>query len=123
MKWALVFFTIFILVIIVMADAGVLARYLGFLYLYPYGDKVGHFLLYGILAFLLNMSVFRSHPDRTRAWVAVRYGLILVVLIGLEEFSQRFFSNRTYDLVDLMLSYLGVICFSVLAAKCRSPHN
>lgn len=117
MKWAASLFTILIVVIIVMADAGVLARYLGFLYLYPYGDKVGHFFLYGILAFLLNLALFRSHPDRSRTWVALRYGLILVVLIGLEEFSQQYFSSRIYDMVDLTFSYLGVFCFSVLAVR------
>lgn len=119
MKWAAILFTLLIIVIIVMADAGVLAQYLGFLYLYPFGDKVGHFVLYGILAFLLDLALFRSHPDRSRRWVAVRYGLILALLIGLEEFSQQFFSNRTYDLVDLTFSYLGVFCFSVLAVKTK----
>lgn len=117
MKWLAILFTLFILLIIVMADAGILAQYLGFLYLYPYGDKVGHFVLYGILAFLLDLALFHSAPNQSRKSLAVKCGLILALLIGIEEFSQQFFSNRTFDLVDLACSYLGVIFFSWLALK------
>jgi hypothetical protein len=38
-------------------------------------------------------------------------------LIGLEEFSQQFFANRTFSLLDLTASYLGVIFFSWLALR------
>jgi len=117
MKWIAILFTLFILLIIVMADAGILAHYLGFLYLYPYGDKVGHFTLYGILTFLLDLSLFHSAPAHSWKSLAVKCGLILALLIGIEEFSQQFFSNRTFDLVDLTFSYLGVIFFSWLALK------
>ena len=40
---------------------------------------------------------------------------ILSLLIGLEEYSQQFFAKRTFDLVDLTFSYLGVIFFSWVA--------
>ena len=115
MKWLAVLFAVFILLIIVMADAGVLAQYLGFLYSYPFGDKVGHFVLYGILALLINLALFRSRPDQRPSLLAVKCGLILALLIGLEEFSQQRFANRTFDLIDLTFSYLGVISFSALA--------
>jgi len=120
MKWLAILFTLFILLIIVMADAGILAQYLGFLYLYPYGDKVGHFVLYGILTFLLDLALFRSVAAQSRKLLAVRCGLILALLIGIEEFSQQFFSNRTFDLVDLIFSYLGVAFFSWLALKFKN---
>ena len=44
-------------------------------------------------------------------------GLTLALLIGIEELSQRSFSNRTFDLIDLSASYLGLIFFSWLAMK------
>ena len=100
MKWLAVLFALFIILIIVMADAGVLAQYLGFLYSYPFGDKVGHFMLYGILALLINLALFHSRPEQSRRLLAVKCGLILALLIGLEEFSQQFFANRTFDLID-----------------------
>jgi len=119
MKWLAFLFTVFILLVIVMADMGVLAHYLGFLYLYPFGDKVGHFMLYGILALLVNLTVFRAVPSQSRGFLAVKVGLILSLLIGLEEFSQQFFASRTFDLVDLIFSYLGVVSFSWLALKIK----
>lgn len=119
MTWIAILFTLFILLIIVMADAGVLAQYLGFLYLYPFGDKVGHFVLYGVLAFLLDLGLFRSAPIQSWKPLAAKCGLILALLIGIEEFSQQFFSNRTFDLVDLAFSYLGVIFFSWLALQVK----
>lgn len=120
MKWIAGLFALFIILIIVMADAGVLAQYLGFLYAYPHGDKVGHFILYGILALLINLTLFRSRPDQRPSLLAVKCGLILALLIGLEEFSQRLFANRTFDLIDLSFSYLGVTCFSVLSVHIKN---
>lgn len=117
MKWLALLFTAFILLIIVLADAGVLSRYAGFLYAFPFGDKAGHFILYGILALLLNLALFRARPDQSRGRLAVQCGLILGLLIGLEELSQHSFASRTFDLVDLTFSYLGVVFFSWVAIK------
>ena len=115
MKWLTFFFVLFIILIIVLADMGILARYVGFVYAMPYGDKVGHFILYGILALLINLTIFRSRPDQSRKLLAVRTGLILALLIGLEEISQQYFADRTFSFMDLSFSYLGVIAFSWLA--------
>ena len=119
MKWLAVLFTLFIILIIVLADAGILKNYVGFIYDFPYGDKAGHFILYGILTLLINLALFRSYPDQSRLRLAVRCGLTLALLIGFEEFSQRYFSTRTFDLVDLTFSYLGVAFFSGVAIKSK----
>jgi hypothetical protein len=116
MKWLTVLFTLFIILIIIWADTGKLGI-LAFVYRIPFADKVGHFLLYGILVLLVNLTLFRAIPSKKRGWIALLSGLTLAVLIGLEELSQRSFSNRTFDLVDLSASYLGVIFFSWLAVK------
>ena len=120
MKWLAILFGIFVILIIVLADAGTLPRYLGPIYDYPNGDKVGHFVLYGILAFLIDQSLFRSLPPSSslrtsRKLLAVKCGLILALAITVEEFSQQYFSFRTFDLLDLTCSYLGVAFFSWLA--------
>ena len=120
MKWLAILFGIFVILIIVLADAGTLPRYLGPIYDYPNGDKVGHFVLYGILAFLIDLSLFRSLPPSSslrtsRILLAVKCGLILALAITVEEFSQQYFSFRTFDLLDLTFSYLGVAFFSWLA--------
>ena len=116
MKWLTILFTLFIILIIVLADTGNLGI-LAILYRIPFADKVGHFLLYGILVLLINLTLFRSIPSQNRNWIALLSGLTLALLIGLEELSQQNFSSRTFDLVDLSASYLGVIVFSWLAIK------
>ena len=103
--------------IIFLADAGMLARYLGPLYGFPYGDKVGHFILYGILTLLIDLTLLRSLPNQSRKRVAVMIGSVLVLLIGLEELSQQYFSSRTFSLSDLAASYLGVVFFSWVAIR------
>jgi polysaccharide biosynthesis protein VpsQ len=117
-KWITVLFALFIIFIIVLADRG----QLGILKLVnriPYGDKAGHFMLYGILSFLIDLTFFRSFPLRGPKLVVVVSGLILAIFIGLEEFSQQYFAERTFSLRDLIASYLGVIFFSWLALKIK----
>lgn len=116
MKWITVLFVLFIILIIVLADMGEL----GILYRInriPYADKAGHFILYGILALLIDLTLFGSFPSLPRTRIAVTSGLILALLIGLEEFSQQYFADRTFSLMDLGASYLGVISFSWLAIR------
>jgi VanZ family protein len=126
MKWLTILFTLFIILIIVLADMGKLGTL--FLTRIPYADKAGHFILYGILALLVSLSLFRSLPPslslrRSRKWVVVVSSSMLALLIGLEEFSQQYFSNRTFSLSDLTASYLGVIFFSWLATRTKHTHD
>jgi VanZ family protein len=115
-KWAAILFALFIVLIIVLADSGRLGV-LAVVNQVPFGDKAGHFILYGILALLINLSLFRSFPQHSQSRIVFWSVLILVLLIGAEEYSQQFFARRSYDLVDLTFSYLGVILFSWLALK------
>jgi VanZ family protein len=118
MKWLTIFFALFIILIIVLADTGNLGI-LQRVNRIPLGDKTGHFVLYGILTLLINLTLFRSFSSQSRTRVAVLIGLILALLIGLEEFSQRIFSSRTFSLGDLTASYLGVVFFSWLALRTK----
>jgi len=119
MKWLAILFAFLIILIIVLADMGALPPYLRLLKDLPYGDKVGHFILYGILTLLVDLALFRSLPNQSPKQITFMSGLILAVLIGLEEFSQRYFADRTFSLKDLAASYLGVIFFSWLALRMR----
>ncbi len=91
--------------------------FLRFINKIPHGDKIGHFVLYGILTLLVDLALFRSFPHLNRHLLVLRVALILALLIGLEEFSQQYFPSRSFDLVDLAFSYLGVIFFSWVALK------
>jgi VanZ family protein len=118
MKWLTTLFALFIVFIIVLADMGKLGI-LRFVNSIPYGDKIGHFVLYGILTLLLDLTFIRALPARSPKLLVVSIGLILAVLIGAEEFSQQYFPNRTFDLADLTFSYLGVSFFSWLALSIK----
>ena len=117
MKWLTILFGLFIVGIIILADMGKLGI-LNFLTAHNL-DKVGHFVLYGILTLLLDLTLFRALPNHSRQSIVVWYGLILALIIGLEEFSQRFFPSRHSDIVDLTFSYLGIIFFSWLALRIK----
>ncbi len=116
MKWWALGFGVVIVGIIVLADT----RHLGFLgrlYDFPYGDKVGHFLLFGLLSLLVNLAALERWR-KSEAWhVVLGVSLLMAMLIGLEEFSQRFVPARTSSIWDLTASYLGVALFAWAALK------
>ena len=116
MKWLTFSFALFLVLIIVLADMGRLGLF-AVVYRIPFADKLGHFILYGIFALLLNLTLFRSFPKQNKIVLAVTSGLTLAALIGIEELSQLSFVNRTFSLADLSASYLGVIFFAWLALK------
>lgn len=117
MKWLAVLFALLIVLIIVLADLGALPWFLEVWNDYPYGDKAGHFVLYGLLTLFVDLAFFRSFRSQSPKRVAVMIGLVLALLIGLEEFSQQFIAERTFSLLDLAAGYLGVIFFSWLALR------
>ena len=124
MKWLAIFFGLFIIAIVILADT----RHLGSLYTiynFPFGDKVGHFFLFGLLSLVVNLSVLESEsglqPEFQRK--AVKTSLILALFVGLEEFSQRWFPARTSDLFDLSASYLGIAFFAFIALKIKAKRS
>ena len=118
MKYFTILFTLFIILIITLSNLGQLG-FLKILNQLPFADKIGHFVLYGILTLLLDLTFTRALPPPSRKLVVLRIALILSLLIGLEEYSQQFFAKRTFDLVDLTFSYLGVIFFSWVSLKIK----
>jgi len=122
MKYLAVGFALFILAVIVAADMGVIGPYLKWLTFFG-GDKLGHFLLFGMLSLFVNLALFQSLPGRDPTRVVVISCLILALVIGAEELSQNIFSTRTFSWLDLTASYLGVALFSLLSLKIRNTHK
>jgi VanZ family protein len=120
-RWAILF-GMFLAFIIVLADMGHLG-FLGVLYEFPLGDKAGHFILFGILSLLINLSVFEARAVSRLARSAVMCSLSLAIPIGLEEFSQRWIQTRTFSLLDLAASYLGVGAFAWLAVEIQKRRS
>ncbi len=116
MKILTVLFALFIVAVIVLADLDRLGV-LEVLYRFPYGDKVGHFILYGVLTLLVNLTTLRSSRFSDPKRAAVTATLILALLIAAEEFSQRYFSSRTFSISDLLFGYAGMSLGMWLAWK------
>ena len=125
MKRLAILFGLFIVVIVVLADM----RHLGFLYAvydFPFGDKVGHFFLFGLLSLVVNLSVLGPvsgplvRPQVENKHKVVKASLILALFVGLEELSQRWFPARTSDLFDLSASYMGIAFFVFVALQIKA---
>ena len=116
MKVLAALFALFIVAVIVLADINQLG-FIKSLYDFPHGDKAGHFILYGILSLLLNLTLLRSPRFSSSKRAALTLTLILALAIGLEEWSQNLFPDRTPDWVDLACSYLGVAVGAWVANK------
>ena len=116
-RWA-IFFGLFMVIIIALADTGHLGK-LGLVYEFPGGHWVGHFVLFGLLSFVVNWSVFEEKPLSNRTRIAILTSLIIALFVGLEEFSQRFLPTRHSDLLDFTFSCLGIAFFAWLAVRLK----
>ena len=121
MKSISVVFLVFIVTVIILADHGSIPPFIRSIYDFQYGDKLGHFILYGLLTFFTTRTFLTALPSKPRGWVTLSVGLTLALGIALEEWSQQFFSARTFDLVDLLASCLGVIVGGWAASKIQRP--
>lgn len=109
-------FIVLLWVIVLIANAGLGPRLFGFLDYVPGGDKTGHFLLMGMAAFLVNLSL-----NAARLRIGPLHVLVgsvgVAAVVTLEEFSQVFFASRTFDLTDLTADYVGILLFGWLATR------
>lgn len=118
-KWLFIttaLFALLIVAIVLGANADVLPGLLERLTNFPGGDKAGHFILFGVLSFLLNKSTLALFPKWEPVRLVLTVSLLLAILIGLEEWSQSLFPARTMSFSDLFASYGGVFVFALAAS-------
>jgi VanZ family protein len=109
------------MIIVVLAGTGNLSGILGAIHRVPLGDKIAHFVLVGLLAYAVNVSV----PGRVFRYKKFRYGRLTVsqgtwwvlAVVVLEEISQYWLPSRNFDLGDLLADVLGIGFFSWLALR------
>lgn len=77
----------------------------------PYGDKMGHILLFGILALLINKALnFRGVDTGS---IKFYLGSIIVFCFAIsEEFTQLAFEHRNFDYKDIIADLMGIVFFS-----------
>jgi VanZ family protein len=115
-KIVLVAFVAFLVALVALADSGhgqqlfLLAKKI------PAGDKVGHFVLFGTLSFLVNL-ILRAEEIRFRRMTILKGSAIVASLVTIEEFSQLFFRSRSFDLGDLTADILGICLCGWLARR------
>jgi hypothetical protein len=99
-------FVLFVVTVVVaavlVADLGHADLVFGFLEFVPGRDVTGHFALFALLSFCVNSWL--AAPGRARTHVTAG----LAVLVVLEELSQSFIPARTFSLLDLSASLIGL---------------
>lgn len=82
----------------------------------PIGDKIGHFLLMGMLAYLVNL-LMECKTFKLGKWQILTGSVIVAVCVLIEEMTQIFIPTRTFSYLDLLSDLLGILTFSYLAVK------
>jgi hypothetical protein len=111
-------FIVFFIWIVVIADRGNGTPWWSFIERIPYGDKVGHLGLIGMLSFLCNLAFPLRQPGFLPRSITVTT-LILFVLLSLEELSQGFIKTRHLDFYDWLADLAGLAIGQVSAMKMR----
>jgi len=107
-------FFAFILWIIYLANTGSHSIFFELIRGMPYGDKLGHFILFGILTFLFNFACRFKHFRINR--LRIYYGSFAVFAFAmLEELSQAMVATRTLDWQDIAADIFGILFFSWLS--------
>ena len=102
--------------IIYLADRGLLRPIYKFTGVDPGSDKIGHFVLLGALAGLLNLALgLRTVRWLGRGWLLG--SVLVVVFCTLEEISQHWLPARSFDLLDLVGDYAGIFFFGWCAKR------
>ncbi|MBU1739067.1 MAG: VanZ family protein [Proteobacteria bacterium] len=107
-------FFCFIIWIIYLADSGTNSVFFGLVKALPHGDKIGHLILFGLLALGANtfFKLRRFRVGGTEMFV----GTCLVIgFVTMEELSQYCIPSRTFDPFDLLANMVGIVVFSFIS--------
>jgi polysaccharide biosynthesis protein VpsQ len=99
--------------LLLLADVGLLDSVAAYIHEFPALDKVIHFVMYGVLALLVNAAL-ASHSGWSLFRAVATGSLVLLIGSTLEEWSNILTMSRSWSLGDLAANYLGIICVGVL---------
>lgn len=112
---ALIFF-LFICWIIYTADQGQVHPYLKQIRDFPYGDKIAHFTLYGLLALMVNLAI-NNKRIKVLNYQPLLGSFLIAVFAIVEEFTQIAFVTRNFELMDMLCDILGIGLFSKISLR------
>jgi len=99
--------------VIYLANTGSQSIFFDLIKSIPYGDKIGHILLYGVLSFALSLVFnFRSFFIKN---IKFYYGIVIVATFAfIEEITQAFYPKRTLDIYDILADIIGFVLASII---------
>ncbi len=110
-------FSFFMIAVTLTADLGYGADFLGMLSAVPLGmgDKIGHALLFGLLALLANLA------SRKQGF-SLPATLLVTAVACADEASQYFLPYRHFDAFDLAAGLAGIAAAAVISAAIARAH-
>ena len=114
-KTLFVAFVGFLIWIIYQRDVGAQLGFIGFIAAIPYGDKWGHFFLFGTLTFITILATQFHRFSAPRLNAVYSAPLLIAIVVALEETSQLFLDTRTFEWLDLVADALGILVFAFAA--------
>jgi len=114
-KWMTGVFILVLILIVVIANLGLGSTYFPFIYNIPGLDKIGHFLLMGVLSFLVNF-LLKAKKVQILSFNILKGSLVVILVVTLEELSQLFLIYRAFSWLDLVFDLGGIFLGGQLAA-------
>lgn len=109
--FSIAFFT-FILWVIYQANTNPHSSLFKSIKLFPNSDKLGHFILFGILTLSINLAFqFKSYR---RVYLGT---LIVSIFVLIEEATQYFIPTRTMSIIDLIADGVGITLATIITWK------
>jgi hypothetical protein len=111
-----IFFAAFMLIVVALANTGLVYKAFPFVNVIPGQDKTGHFILMGIMAFLANLSLYGRSVEfwRVRLYLG---SIIVLICVVAEESSQLFMATRVFDLGDLAAGLFGILILGNIGGR------
>ena len=109
-------YCIFILLVVALADLGLMSWFREYAGEYPGIDKAIHFFLVGGLSWVL---IFAFNAKRLFLWGSSLFvgTIVTIALVTLEESSQLLIAARRFELLDLLANYLGILVAEMMARR------
>lgn len=96
-------------------DLGVSNDIINYVAAWPNGDKIGHFVLFGSVAFCAVIASRYKKINLGQYLPVYLASVVVGVLVIIEEISQMWFTTRTFEFADIAANLLGITMFSLLA--------
>jgi len=107
-------YLIFLILIITLADIGAFPWVFKSVRLIPFGDKICHLILIGLLSYFVNSALY-CREIKIKKFRILTGSLLITFPVLLEELSQVFLSSRNADITDALSDLAGIYLFGILA--------